>query len=92
MTEFDDLENTDGIPDDLRAELEAKVRDYYSARQPNTQPDNENRRTPQRWSDYERMRKTDPKLYWQPSTQRRMQKDYEALGRSFEDGGFVNEY
>src|SRR6476659_9643861 len=41
------------------------------------------------WSYYEAIKKDDPNRYWSPSTQRQMERDYEALGKEFEDGDFL---
>lgn len=40
------------------------------------------------WSYYQEIKKSDPKLYWDPKTQIQMQKDAIALGESFQDGGW----
>ena len=40
------------------------------------------------WSYYQDIKKSDPKLYWDPKTQIQMQKDAISLGDDFKDGDF----
>lgn len=40
------------------------------------------------WSYYQEMRKNNPTLYHNPKTNIQMEKDYQALGKEFEDGDF----
>lgn len=40
------------------------------------------------WSQWEKLRKTDPAHYWQPKTQAQLFKDQSILGDAFEDGDF----
>lgn len=42
------------------------------------------------WSYYEKMRKEQPELYREPKIAVQMQKDYDLLGKDFEDGDFHN--
>lgn len=101
MNEYD-LENTDGIPADLRQELDAKVRSYYSQRNNDTnnydansqrplgsgQRSLEREHTPQPWSYYERMKKDNKWAYIPHDVEKQMLADYKTLGERFEDGDF----
>jgi hypothetical protein len=40
------------------------------------------------WSYYQELKKTDPKLYYNPKIANQMQEDYQRLGSAFEDGDF----
>lgn len=40
------------------------------------------------WSYYQNLKKTNPELYWDPKTQVQKDKDYQTLGKEFEDGDF----
>ena len=40
------------------------------------------------WSQWEKLRKTDPTTYWQPRSQTQLFKDHAQLGQAFEDGDF----
>ena len=85
----DDLESRDsdgGIPDDLKQELEERVRAYYD--KDNIDNNDTNRRTPQPWSYYQRMKKEKKWTYYPPSVEKQMMEDYKALGDRFEDGSF----
>jgi len=41
------------------------------------------------WAFYEKMRKSDPVKYHDPKTKAQMAKDYQVLGKEFEDGNWV---
>lgn len=40
------------------------------------------------WSYYQELKKTNPKLYYDPKISNQMQEDYQRLGSAFEDGDF----
>lgn len=40
------------------------------------------------WSYYQELKRTDPKLYYNPKIANQMQEDYQRLGAAFEDGDF----
>lgn len=56
-----------------------------SRRNDNFQPSGNQKRT---WSWYQNLKKTDYSAYMDPKTTVQMHKDYEALGKDFEDGDF----
>lgn len=56
----------------------------------NQRSDNFNQQGPAKrtWAHYQEMRKSNPKLYYDPKIAVQMEKDYQALGKAFEDGDF----
>src|SRR6266481_1011956 len=61
----------------------------FNAPPRNTSVNTPNRNVPQRtWAYYQELFKTNPRLKYDPRTNTQMQKDYAALGQTFEDGDF----
>jgi hypothetical protein len=49
---------------------------------------NSNTGSAKTWSQWEKLRKTDPRSYWEPQTQQQLFRDHSTLGTRFEDGDF----